>query len=171
MRRIKILTRKIKKNIRRFSRKFKKPFFAAVLLLAAVSFFILFYKNSDGISNIFPGMEKSKKTVQEENKVVSLDGTGFVGKYGKAGYDWLYGSGNIPMEDIYENLIRADGSVYEQMNGKERKEWLAEMYSALGWEKEPDTVTREEAVIIGGLCGFDETEISGILLNLTEDLP
>lgn len=174
MRKIKIFMRRAKRNIRKFINKHKRKFKPAAMGFAACLFFLILLSNIDKISGFTgakedAGGEETEETVSEDN-ITSLKGEGFTGMGGRAGYSWLYGSGNVPMEDVREYLIEADGSVYKEMNKKEQKEWLKDLYVHMGWEEEPDTVTKKEVIEIGGLCGFDTNETSVIFSRLTEGI-
>ena len=178
MRKTKIFIRRAKRNIKKFIKQHKKLLVPAAVIFAAFLLLFILLPNAKNFSGAFSkvkdeGTETSTEETETKNEdtITSLEERGFFGISGKADYPWLYGSGNVPMEDVYEYLIEAEGSVYSDMNRAEKKQWLADMYADLGWEEEPDTVTKKEILEIGRLCGFNNDEISIIFSELTKDLP
>lgn len=163
-RRARVLVRKFRKHVRRIVQNKKQ---ITVILLAVLAvFFILSIKNIGLIRDALSPYQK--KVVPEEDSRLVLQGSGFSGTSGKAGYDWLYGSDNLYFEEVWDNVVLSDSSYYVTLDRKEKRIWEANLYFSLGWEEAPEMVTKEEVSRIGEACGYTDRETISLLHEAEE---
>lgn len=187
-RKLKVVIRKIKRNVRGIFNGFGKFFvsnpekvhhknvhsnsrnlkflFIFILLLLVLGFFFIrqkniFFNNKDD-STILNVEEKNTDTN------TSLKGNGFVSNSGRNNHEWLYASDTLQFDDVWNKLVLDENSIYSSLSKKEKAEWESSLLEKFNWEVFPSTISKEDSLIVGEQCGFAVEETNKMLYGIPD---
>lgn len=189
-RKLKVIIRKIKRNVRGIFNKFGKFFvsnskkipykknhsngknlkflFIFIVLLFVLGFFFIRQKNNSFLNRKEDSIILNAEEINTDTNT-SLKGNGFVSNSGKNNHEWLYASDTLQFDDVWNKLVLDENSTYSSLSKKEKAEWEANLLKKFDLDGFPSTISKEDSLVVGEQCGFTVEE-TNLMLYGTPDV-